>query len=87
MFVPERWLDDPEYKDDNREAHQPFSVGTRNCIGMNMAWHEMRLLTAKLVFNFDIESDVGPDWAEQDVYVAWDRKPLICRMRPTVLRP
>jgi hypothetical protein len=48
---------------------------------MNMAWHEMRLLLAKLVYNFDIESDVGPDWPDQKVYVIWDRKPLICRLK------
>ncbi|KAI1183022.1 cytochrome P450 [Nemania serpens] len=80
-FAPERWLGDPEYKDDNRSAHQPFSVGTRNCLGMNLAWHEMRLLLAKLVYEFDIRSDVGPDWVDQNVYVIWDRKPLVCRFK------
>ncbi|KAI0538233.1 cytochrome P450 [Xylaria digitata] len=79
-FVPEQWLGDPDYKDDVREAHQPFSVGPRNCLGLNMAWHEMRLLLAKLIFNFDISSDVGPEWRDQDVYVIWHRKPLMCRL-------
>ncbi|KAI1485224.1 cytochrome P450 [Biscogniauxia mediterranea] len=79
-FAPERWLGDPEYKDDNREAHQPFNVGPRNCLGMNMAWHEMRLLLAKMLFNFDIETDEGPEWLDQDVYIIWDRKPLVCRL-------
>ncbi|KAL9108200.1 MAG: hypothetical protein Q9187_008323, partial [Circinaria calcarea] len=32
-FVPERWLDDPRYADDNKAALQPFSLGPRNCIG------------------------------------------------------
>lgn len=32
-FVPERWLDDPAYKNDDRAAAQPFSLGPRNCIG------------------------------------------------------
>ena len=32
-FHPERWLGDPEYKDDNLEALEPFSVGPRNCLG------------------------------------------------------
>jgi cytochrome P450 len=32
-FVPERWLGDPRYENDRREAAQPFSVGPRNCIG------------------------------------------------------
>ncbi|KAK7751934.1 hypothetical protein SLS62_006077 [Diatrype stigma] len=84
-FAPERWLRnpecDPEYADDNREAHQPFSVGPRNCVGLNLAWHEMRLLLAKVVYNFDIELQVGPDWREQNAYLTWDRKPLMCRLR------
>ena len=32
-FVPERWLDDPAYADDQRAAVQTFSIGPRNCIG------------------------------------------------------
>ncbi|GAP84455.1 putative cytochrome p450 monooxygenase [Rosellinia necatrix] len=82
MFVPERWLGDPEYQDDNRASHQPFSVGARNCLGINLAWHEMRLMLAKLVYQFDIESEAGPGWVDQDVYIIWDRKPLICRFKP-----
>ncbi|KAI0411894.1 cytochrome P450 [Xylaria grammica] len=80
-FAPERWLGDPEYEDDVRDVHQPFSAGTRNCLGINLAWHEMRLMLAKLVYEFDIESDAGPDWLDQNVYVIWDRKPLICRFK------
>ena len=83
-FVPERWLGDSEYKDDKRESHQPFATGTRNCLGMGMAWHEMRLVMGKTLFNFDIESDVEPGWEDQDTYFIWDRKPLICRMKPVV---
>lgn len=32
-FVPERWLGDPEFKNDKRHAMQSFSLGPRNCIG------------------------------------------------------
>lgn len=32
-FIPERWLGDPLYADDQRAALQPFSTGPRNCIG------------------------------------------------------
>lgn len=86
MFVPERWLGDPTYQDDNRSAHQPFSLGARNCLGLNLAWHEMRLMLAKLVYEFDIESEAGPDWVDQKVYVIWDRKPLVCRFKPAAPR-
>ena len=32
-FRPERWLGDPEFKDDHLDALEPFSVGPRNCLG------------------------------------------------------
>lgn len=32
-FVPERWMGDERYKDDNRETVNPFSFGPRNCLG------------------------------------------------------
>jgi len=32
-FHPERWLGDPEFKDDKLSALEPFSVGPRNCLG------------------------------------------------------
>jgi cytochrome P450 len=32
-FIPERWLGDARFKNDNRSAVQPFSAGPRNCIG------------------------------------------------------
>lgn len=32
-FIPERWLGDERFKDDRRDAFQPFSYGPRNCIG------------------------------------------------------
>lgn len=74
------------YKDDHRDAHQPFSWGHRDCIGKNMAWHEMRLLAAKLLFSFDVEvCEESKDWSNQKVYALWEKKPLFCRLR-TVAR-
>lgn len=32
-FIPERWLGDPRFENDDRSALQPFSFGPRNCIG------------------------------------------------------
>jgi len=32
-FLPQRWLGDPEFADDKRYCVQPFSVGSRDCIG------------------------------------------------------
>jgi cytochrome P450 len=32
-FVPERWTGDERFKNDERAALQPFSVGSRDCLG------------------------------------------------------
>jgi hypothetical protein len=36
----------------------------------------MRLLLAKLIFNFDMKTEVDDSWTDQKVFVIWDRKPL-----------
>ncbi|CAI7646069.1 unnamed protein product [Penicillium glandicola] len=38
-FIPERWLDD--YDTDMNRNWVPFSRGSRNCLGMNLAYAEM----------------------------------------------
>ncbi|PQE33493.1 cytochrome P450 monooxygenase protein [Rutstroemia sp. NJR-2017a WRK4] len=60
MFLPERWLgEDERFKNDRLGASLPFGIGPRVCIGRNLAYMEMRLLTAQMLWNFDIELDRG----------------------------
>ncbi|KAH8882081.1 cytochrome P450 [Thozetella sp. PMI_491] len=67
-FVPERRLGDARFDNDQREAFQPFSVGPRNCIGKDLAYAEMRLLLARMIWNFDIELDHRSDgWLEKNL--------------------
>lgn len=40
---------------DTLEASTPFSIGPRACIGRNLAYMEMRLVLAKMVWRFDLE--------------------------------
>ncbi|KAI0836433.1 cytochrome P450 monooxygenase-like protein [Hypoxylon sp. FL0890] len=83
IFAPQRWLGDPRYKDDKLDARQPFSVGPRSCLGMGMAWHEMRLLLTKILVNFDLElCEESRDWTNQKVYILWQKKPLMCCVTP-----
>ncbi|KAH8897600.1 cytochrome P450, partial [Thozetella sp. PMI_491] len=83
-FRPERFLGDPRYQNDKLDAMQPFSIGPRNCIGKNLAYAEMRLILAKIVFNFNLHlaDDVGEWVAEQKIYTLWDKPPLGVHLTP-----
>ncbi|KAI0473336.1 cytochrome P450 [Xylariaceae sp. FL0804] len=83
-FVPERWMGDVRFADDQLEACQPFSVGPRNCIGRNLAYAEMRLILAKILYNFDMKLDDGSrDWLQtQKAYVIWDKPDLNVHLTP-----
>lgn len=85
--MPERWLlghEHDRYKDDKREARQPFSVGFRNCLGQGMAMHEMKAILATLVAEFDMElCPERKDWSkDRRVAVLWVKVPLMVRLTP-----
>ncbi|KAH8880867.1 cytochrome P450 [Thozetella sp. PMI_491] len=82
-YHPERFMGDPRFADDKFELLQPFSVGPRNCIGRNLAYAEMRLILARLVYNFDIQLvDERQDWLDQKVYLLWNKLPLQVYLTP-----
>ncbi|KAH6967569.1 cytochrome P450 [Ilyonectria sp. MPI-CAGE-AT-0026] len=87
-FAPERWLKtDPTYAGDALDAHQPFGFGPRNCLGQNMAMHEMRLILATLLFKYDLElCDESRNWANQKSFALWIKKPLMVRAKPLTTR-
>lgn len=80
-FVPERWLNDPNYQADNHECFRPFAAGPRNCIGQNMAMYEMQLIVSRIFFKFDFQTCAGNlQWDEQRAFILWDKKPLMCQL-------
>lgn len=83
-FRPERWIGDG-LKGDNKGAFQPFSTGPRACLGINLAYLEMRVVIAKVVFAYDFElvaPDV-PDWNRAcKVYGMWNKPPLMVKFIP-----
>jgi aspirochlorine biosynthesis cytochrome P450 monooxygenase len=85
-FVPERWLGDERYKDDRKKALQPFSLGPRNCIGMNLAYMEMRIILARLLWNFNMElCEESNNWADGvKVFMIYQRQPLLVKLTPVV---
>jgi len=83
-FKPERHAEGAGNTRDRLDALQPFSVGPRNCIGRNLAYAEMRLILARILFNFDLEL-VNPtdNWIErQDVYTLWSKPALDVYLTP-----
>ncbi|KAK3953247.1 cytochrome P450 [Pseudoneurospora amorphoporcata] len=82
-FHPERWMHDPQFANDRLDAVQPFNVGPRNCLGRNLAIAEMRLILAKIVFNFDMQlANHGKDWLDQRGFIVWDKHPLPVYLTP-----
>lgn len=81
-FDPGRFMGDDTYSEDKRSILQPFSVGPRNCIGKNLAWAEMRIILARLMWHFDIEMlDASRDWEKQKVFVLWDKPSLMVKLK------
>ncbi|KAL7907400.1 cytochrome P450 [Trichoderma velutinum] len=83
-YIPERWLGDARFSSDPKEALQPFSFGPRNCIGKNLAYAEMRLILAKILWNFDIS--LHPDskhWLQDNrAYTLWQKPDLNIYIKP-----
>ncbi|KAJ5237155.1 hypothetical protein N7489_007246 [Penicillium chrysogenum] len=76
-YHPERFLGDPSFADDRREVLQPFHTGPRNCLGRNLAYSEMRLILALIIFNFDMEiADEARGWINQRNFLMWEKGPL-----------
>ncbi|KAL7629562.1 hypothetical protein AAE478_001083 [Parahypoxylon ruwenzoriense] len=83
-FAPERFIGDPAFKDDKLDAMQPFSIGPRNCIGRNLAYAEMRLILARIIYNFDMSiAEDSLDWMDkQQAYTLWHKPALNIHMKP-----
>lgn len=121
-YHPERFLGDPRFVGDNRDALQPFHTGPRNCVGRkyvglapfhfaflfllrirthlaiatplshlgtaltnraSLAYAEMRLILARVVFNFDMRiADESRNWIDQKVYNLWKKGPLMVYLTP-----
>ncbi|KAJ0416241.1 cytochrome P450, partial [Aspergillus carlsbadensis] len=87
-FLPERWLEsstsnpDSSFFNDHRQVVQPFIIGPRACIGQHLAWAEMRLILAKLVWSFDFSPIEGRSvrWEDLRTYLLVERKAIDVRI-------
>ncbi|KAI3392899.1 hypothetical protein diail_4986 [Diaporthe ilicicola] len=82
VFEPSRWIEPGKV----RPYSAPFIIGPRMCVGVNLAWMEMRITLAKMVYVFDWESigEVeGGDWLEQcQLLQLWKKPKLMIRYTP-----
>ncbi|KAK3349016.1 cytochrome P450 [Lasiosphaeria hispida] len=83
-FHPERWLGDPAFARDRKDAFQPFHLGARNCLGRNLAYIEMRLILARTLWNFDMRiAEDSFDWmSKQRIFNMWEKGPLDVYLTP-----
>lgn len=83
-FRPERWIGDTVTA--AAEAFKPFSHGPRACLGKNLAWAELRLSLARMLWRFDIqlvETEANLRWLDgQKLWGFWAKPPLLCRLVP-----
>ncbi|QDS77051.1 hypothetical protein FKW77_006788 [Venturia effusa] len=88
-FLPERWLPEGKghFDSDNKAVHQPFNTGPRSCLGMNLGLAEMRVITARLLWNFDFELDdqerdgMGKWLKRQRTFFLREKGPLIVKLK------
>lgn len=83
-FRPERWVG--EGFGDEKRAFQPFSTGPRACLGINLAYLELRIAVAKLIWTFDLEmvSQID-DWIKAcGNYLLWRKADLLVKFHPRV---
>ncbi|KAK1751398.1 hypothetical protein QBC47DRAFT_391732 [Echria macrotheca] len=91
-FCPERWLpeamNNPEspFFNDKRHAFQPFSIGPHSCLGQNLAWVEMRLALAKLLWTFDVSAPADPEkrvvWESLRTFLLIEKRPIRVVVKP-----
>ncbi|KAI8933883.1 hypothetical protein NX059_009580 [Plenodomus lindquistii] len=82
-FIPERWMQGHQgYDSDRKAALQPFHVGPRNCLGRNLAFLEMRVLIARLFWEFDLELDSrSANWNDHKAYLLWEKPPMYVKIQ------
>lgn len=49
----------------------------------SLAYHEMRIIMAKVLWHFDLElCPESANWADQEAYSLWQKPELWCRAKP-----
>ncbi|KAM0810879.1 hypothetical protein AB5N19_11232, partial [Seiridium cardinale] len=78
VWKPERWVGEG-----GRPYTVPFSIGPRACVGINLAWLEMRIILSKIVYSLDFSLVGEPGyWPDKcRLRQLWKKAPLIVRFQ------
>ncbi|KAF4969066.1 hypothetical protein FSARC_3628 [Fusarium sarcochroum] len=81
-FLPERWIGDGF--GDQKDASRPFSLGPRGCLGINLAYLELRMTLASMAYKYDWELvNKELDWlADVRFRTGWVKPKLMVRFHP-----
>ncbi|TGO62839.1 hypothetical protein BELL_1102g00030 [Botrytis elliptica] len=87
QFRPDRFLPahlrPHEYAHDNRHILKPWGLGSRVCLGRAFGQAEVRLVLARLLWNFDLQSagGKGVDWLALKNYIVVQKEPIWVTVR------
>jgi cytochrome P450 len=91
-FHPERWLPEAAsnpkspFYNDQRQAWQPFTLGPHVCIGQNLAWAELRVVLAKVLWTFDLSAPEDKKkrviWENLKTFLLVEKVPLAVVVKP-----
>ncbi|KAF2177276.1 cytochrome P450, partial [Zopfia rhizophila CBS 207.26] len=59
-FVPERWYSRPEMVK-HKDAFLPFLAGSESCIGKNLAYIQLAVVTSQIILQFDVAFAPGEE--------------------------
>lgn len=81
-FKPERWIGGGF--GDKTNVYYPFGYGPRSCIGEALAYMELRIILANLVFAYDWELvNKELDWfRDARFYGIWQKPALVVKFHP-----
>lgn len=80
VFRPERWIPDEksgvtvESVAASEAAFAPFSIGPRGCPGKTLAYLEMSIVMAKVLYLSDVQAVEGDDLGAGMAHLIWGRR-------------
>jgi cytochrome P450 len=85
-FVPERWLPKgtrpTKYDNDHLNVSNPFSIGHSNCLGKPLAYAEMRIFIARILWAFDIEEGgKNVPWPHLKTFMIIQKQPIMMKIK------